>query len=232
MNPQQPNQPVSYNSANPGGAKNSIVLIFLVLLLVAALIFGGWAYAKMLDYKNNTDKKIDKAVAAKSQQLQAQAQNAFDAVNTYEYKGLSTYGSVSFRYPKTWSAYIDTTNQSEPINGYFMPGIVPGINSKTAYALRVELVQTDYSQLMQQFQSYIQQGMMTAKAYVPPKLNGAANVQPGTLLSGQVNLADASQKGTMLVIKVRDKTLEISTQSTDYLNDFNGIILPSLTFNP
>jgi hypothetical protein len=36
----------------------------------------------------------------------------------------------------------------------------------------------------------------------------------------------------MLVIKVRDKTLEISTESNDYLNDFNNIILASLTFVP
>jgi len=36
----------------------------------------------------------------------------------------------------------------------------------------------------------------------------------------------------MLIIRVRDKTLKISTQSNDYLNDFNNIILSSLTFAP
>ena len=109
---------------------------------------------------------------------------------------------------------------------------MPGLNSKTAYALRLELVSTDYSQVVQQFSGLVKQGVVTAKAYLPPKVAGAANVQPGTLFSGQTNQSDNTQRGTLLAIQVRDKTLEISTQSNDYLNDFNNVILASLSFAP
>jgi len=231
MNPEQPSPPVSYNS-QPGSSKNTFIIVVLVVLLVAALGFGGWAYSKMADYKNNTDKKIAVALDnAKTAQTKA-VQAAFDKANTKQFQGSPTYGSLSFSYPKTWSAYVDTTNTTEPINAYFQPNEVPGIQGKTAYALRVELVSTDYSQLVQQFSSGIQTAKVTAKAYVPPKLNGVANVQAGTMFSGLINPLDTTQHGTMLVIKVRDKTLQISTQSSDYLDDFNNIILPSLSFNP
>ena len=40
------------------------------------------------------------------------------------------------------------------------------------------------------------------------------------------------QTGAMLIIPVRDKTLQIYTESSDYLSDFNNIVLPSLTFVP
>lgn len=227
-----PQQPVSYNSSPSSAGKNLIIMVLLVILLIASLAFGGWAYSQMKSYKNDSDKKVAAGIAAEKQTLTKQAQDNFDKANTKQFLGSPTYGSVSFSYPKTWSAYVDTTNTSEPINAYFHPDQVPGVNSQTAYALRLELVSTDYSQVVQQFSGGVQQGTITAKAYLPPKLSGVANVQPGTLFSGQINTGDSTQRGTLLAIKVRDKTLEISTESNDYLNDFNNVILSSLSFAP
>ena len=230
MNPQQPVSYSSYGAARNG--KNTLIIILLVILLAASLAFGGWAYSQMQSYKNDSGKKIKAALAAAKTAQTKEVQDAFDKANTKQFQGSPTFGSISFSYPKTWSAYVDTTNSSEPINAYFHPDQVPGLNSKTAYALRMELVSSDYAQILQTYSGSSSQRKVTAKAYLPAKLNGVANAQPGTLLSGQVNNSDSTQNGTMLVIKVRDKTLEISTQSRDYLNDFNNIILPSLTFAP
>jgi hypothetical protein len=229
MNPQQP---VSYNSSPSSGSKNLVIYVLLIILLIVSLAFGGWAYSQMKSYKNDSDKKVAAGIAAEKQTLAKQAQDNFDEANTRQFVGSPTYGSVSFSYPKTWSAYVDTSSTSEPINAYFHPDQVPGLTSNTAYALRLELVSSDYSQITQQFSGGVQQGTITAKAYLPSKLSGVANVQPGTLFSGQINTGDSTQRGTLLAIKVRDKTLEISTQSNDYLNDFNNIILASLSFAP
>jgi hypothetical protein len=98
--------------------------------------------------------------------------------------------------------------------------------------LRVELLNSDYSQVLQQLNSQITTGVLTAKAYVPPKLNGVANVTPGTYLSGQVNPSDPTQNGNMLIIKVRDKTLKVYTESQEFQSDFNNTVLASLTFAP
>lgn len=233
MNPQQTG-PVSYNSAS-GDKKSILSTVVLVVLLVFALGFGGWAFKNMRDYKNNSDKKSAAAVEAAKKTQAAQLQAQFDEQSkspNKTFRGSPTYGSISFNYPKTWSAYVDTSNTSQPINAYFHPNEVPGIQTKTAYALRLELLSTDYAQVLQQLSSQISQGTVTAKAYLPPKLAGVANIQPGTLFSGQINSQDTTQKGTLLAIKVRDKTLQISTQSNDYLSDFNNTVLASLSFAP
>lgn len=236
MNPQTPVPPTPLTFSKPN--KTPAATIILGVLLVAVIIFGVWAYMGRQDYKNNVDKKVAAAVAAdeksRAAQLQNQAQLAFDAVNTYEYQGSSTYGSVTFRYPKTWSGYVDETNASQPVNGYFQPNIVPGIQSDTAFALRVELSDNDYQNVVDQFQSAIQAGTVKASAYLPPKLAKTSGVIAGLRLDGVIGQDSSGNKqtGSMVILKVRDKTLQIYTESTKYLNDFNKVILASLTYKP
>jgi len=209
-----------------------VIIVVLGVLLIASLIFGGWAYKKMGDYKNISDAKIAaasaQAVKAQSQQLQ----DNFDKHNVKAYRGSVTFGSVSFNYPKTWSAYVDSSSSTEPINGYYFPDVVPTVDGNTAFALRVELVDTDYSQVLQQFSSSIGEGTLTSRAYIPPKMKNVPNATPGSYMTGQINQSNDDQRGAMVVIKVRDKTLEIYTESSSYLNDFNNIVLASLKFVP
>jgi len=231
----QPVGPTAPDLPDDGGSRATLIIVVLAVLLLVALIFGGLAYSKMQDYKKNSDQKATLAVARAEAIQKSQLQDQFDEQSKSPDKtfaGSPTYGSITFQYPKTWSAYVDTTNSSEPINAYFNPGEVPGIQSKTAYALRVELLNTDYTQVVSQLASYISQGTLTSKAYLPPKLKGVANVSPGVYLSGHVNSQDQTQNGLMVVIKVRDKTLEIYTDSIDYQNDFNNTVLASLSFAP
>lgn len=232
MTLQQP-EPTAYEASGRG--RKILVIVVLAILLVAALGFGGWAYSKMQDYKKNSDQKSALAVAQAEANQKVQLQAQFDEQSKSPNKtftGSPTYGSITFSYPKTWSAYVDTTNSSEPINGYFNPGEVPGVATKTAFALRVELVTTDYTQVITQLSSNISQGTVTSKAYLPPKLQGIANVTPGVYMTGHVNPQDSTQNDYMVAIKVRDKTLEIYTESADFLNDFNNTVLPSLKFAP
>lgn len=214
-----------------GHLKHLITITILSLLLVGAVIFGGWAYSSRQDYKNNVDKKIAQSVdAAKAAQKQeSEKQFAEESKLPYKsYKGSQTYGSVSFNYPKTWSALVEEST-SQPINGYFYPDILPALESKVAMALRVELVNSDYASVVSQYDSNIQDGSLKAVAYVPPQMVKVANVQPGLRLDGAIT---SDFQGSMVIVKVRDKTLQISTQSQDFLKDFNETVLSSLTFVP
>src|SRR5262249_50257202 len=121
------------------------------------------------------------------------------------------------------------TNVTEPINGFFFPDVVPGIQSSTAFSLRVELVSQPYDQVLTQFNSKVKTGDVSAQAYLPPHLNGVTNSQPGLLFKGAIN---SKFSGEMLVLKVRDKTLELSTLSKDFTADFDNTVLPSLSFAP
>jgi hypothetical protein len=213
-----------------------VVIVVLALVAVGAAVFGFTTYQSKQDYKNNSDKKIAAAVSAAVATAQKDQQAKDDQANKSPYKvftGTSTYGSISFSYPKTWSSYVDQTNTSEPINGYFNPGDVPGTTSNSAFALRLELVTNTYSAILQQFSSQVTQGTVTASAYIPPKMKGVANAQPGTLFTGVINQnGNSPLSGEMLVIPVRDKTLQLYTLSNDYLSDFNNTVLANLTYVP
>jgi len=215
------------------GALAAIVLIIILLMTLVALAgFATWAYNGRQDYKNNSDQKAAKAVTAAKTTQKVELQKQFDEqakLPAKSYQGPTTYGSVSFKYPKTWDAYIDQTNSSNPINGYFYPDSVPGLSSGTAFALRVNQVSASYEQEVKKFDSKIKTGLVKATAYVPPQMANVTNVQIGTRFDGEIN---NTLKGSMVMIKVRDKTLEISTESTDYLTDFNNVVLANLTFIP
>ncbi|MEX0881742.1 MAG: hypothetical protein WEC17_00545 [Candidatus Saccharimonadales bacterium] len=224
------------NKDQIGGAALVLLNILLILGLVAAGAFGWWAFQESQDYKNNFDKKLSEEVAKTEASQKAELEADFaerekSPIKTF--KGSATYGSITFNYPKTWSGYVDQSNSNEPINGYFFPDIVPTVgrssSTPTAFALRVELIGTDYAQTIKQFDSQISQGKLKATAYVPPKMAGVANVQTGTRFDGEI---EQGINGSMVVIKVRDKTLKIYTQSQSYLSDFDNIVLKTLTFAP
>jgi hypothetical protein len=222
------------NLNQEGSTAVTLDVVFAVLFVIAT-VFAVWAFVGRQDYKNNSDQKIYKAVAAAkaAQETQLKQQFAEEAKSPNKfYHGSSTYGSVSFAYPKTWSAYVDE-NGIEHINGYFYPDFVPSLQGSTAFALRAELVNTAYSSVLQQFSTQIKAGKIRASAYVPPKMVGNSNVQAGMRLDGAISSNQTSNlQGSMVLIQVRDKTLELYTQSPDFLNDFNNTVLANLTFVP
>jgi ABC-type multidrug transport system fused ATPase/permease subunit len=223
------------NKNQSGSTAVALDVVFAVLFVVASA-FGVWAFMGRQDYKNNSDKKSAAAVESAKKVQAQELQKKFDEDYknpTKSYKGPVAFGAVSFSYPKTWSAYIDETSSSEPINGYFYPDIIPALNGGTAYSLRVELLSQVYSQVLQSYSSNIKQGKLKASAYVPPKMVGVTNVQPGTRLDGVVNHTQTGdQVGSIVLVQVRDKTLKIYTESPNFMPDFNNIVLANLTYLP
>lgn len=218
---------------NQDGAINGLVvsLVLAILLLFGAIGFGGWAYSSRQDYKNNTDAKVAVAVNQAKQQEGAAKDAAFAeaAKNPLKtYNGPQAYGSLVVNYPKTWSGYVDDSgNGSALVDGYFAPGVVPAINGQSSvFALRVQVLNQAYSQSLQSFSGQLQTGQLTAKAYALPKVPKAVGVE----VSGQLQSNQPST--TMVVLPLRSQTLEIYTQGTQYLNDFNNYILPNFSFSP
>ena len=204
----------------------------LLILLLVAVVFGYSAYQGKQDYKNNVNKKIEAAVAKAKTDQAAELNKQFEErskspVKTYQ--GSAEFGSVTFSYPKTWNAYVDDNNGGNPINSYYYPDIIPGLHDSTAFALRVELANENYDGIVQGFEGKVKSGRVKAVPYVPDKLKNIPGVQLGMRFDGNVV---GDKQGAMIVVKVRDRTLKIHTQSLDFLNDFNNTVLPSLTFKP
>jgi hypothetical protein len=207
-----------------------IPLILLCLLFIGAGVFAVWAYNSRQVYKDHSDQKVAVAVQAAQQQTQASdavqfAQQAEQPLKSYS--GPAADGSIVIKYPKTWSAYInESDNGGTPIDAYFEPDFVPSTTTITnAFALRVKIAQEAYDQVLQQFSSLATQGKVTVTPYSLVKVPTVVGVR----VDGQI---EQNKQGSMIILPIRGQTLEIFTESSQYAADFNNNILPNFTFSP
>ena len=208
-----------------------IPFVLSVLLLIGVGIFGIWAFSGRQDYKNNSDQKIATAVSAAQKQTAAidaaqYAEAAKQPLKTYN--GPEAYGSIVVNYPKDWSAYVAVTDSggSQPVDGYFQPDTVPNVQDpNSTFALRVQVVQTPYDQVLSQYVAQAKQQTVTISPFSFAKVPSVAGVR----INGQIN---SSKQGSMVLVPLRDKTLKLWTESSQFINDFNNNILPNFSFSP
>lgn len=216
---------------NNQGALNLLLipLILCIVLLLASIGFGFWAFASRSDYKDNVDAKVATAVEVAKQQTATEKDNEFierEKQPLKEYAGPSSFGSVKIKYPKTWSAYVDETGSgAAAVDGYFHPNFVPGLRSDASYALRLQVLNRTFDEEARSFDSDVKQGKTQAKPYVPKNVDGTVGLQ----LSGEIS---NRKQGTLVLIKMRDKTLKIWTEADQFEKDLFNNVLANLTFSP
>ncbi len=205
-----------------------IPLILSVLFFLGALGFGLWAYNSRQDYKNNTDQKVSAAVDVAQKQTASQKDTEFierEKEPLKEYKGPEAYGAVDIRYPKTWSGYVAESGANLPVDGYFYPNFVPGIQSDTNFALRLQVTSRKFSEELKSFDSAVRSGKVKAQPYQPKNVSGVV----GERLDGEIA---HGKQGIAILIPVRDKTIKIWTEATQYEKDLLNNVLPNLNFTP
>lgn len=216
---------------NQNGVVDVWFLAFTAVLILffAAIGFGVWAYMGMQDYKNNVEPKIseavDRAVAANSTKKDEEfVEKEKQPLRTYT--GPAAYGSITISYPKTWSIYADeSARSSNPLDASLNPNFVPGLQSGNNVALRVQVVTSSYSDVVRGFESQVKNGKVTVVPYAVAKLPSVVGIR----VDGEVA---SNKQGAMIVIPLRDKTLKIWTEATQYVGDFNNIILPNISLVP
>ena len=218
---------------NQNGVVNVLVLplTFAIILFIVAASFAAWAYSSRQDYKNNTQAKISAAVAVAVQQESSLKDSQFQQqykLPLSTYSGPEAYGSLVIKYPRTWSSYVDSTSDSQAlVDGYFYPGTVPAITDTTNnFALRFQIIDQSYSDVLTALNTQEQQsGNITFSPYSPPKVPNVVGVRAeGSIRPDKV--------GSMIILPLRDTTLEIWTEAQTYDNDFNNNVLPNFSFSP
>jgi len=211
------------------GILNVLLIPVIVLtLLVAGLgVFGAWSYTKFQDYKNNTDKKIDVAVAAAKLKQQKELEVEFserEKEPTRKYSGPEEMGTVGVSYPKTWSVYVNRDGKSDnSFEAYFNPGVVqPVTDINSPDALRISIQQRPYADILRTYDPQIKKGELKA---TPVKLQSGEGIR----LDGKFS---KTIEGAMVMFSLRDKTVQVYTESKEFVPDFDKIILPTLTFIP
>jgi hypothetical protein len=223
---------------NQDGQSSGLVIsmILVSILFVVALIFGFWAYSSRQDYKNNVQGKINTAVTAADAKQQAVDNTTYNQkykypLNTYD--GPEAYGSIVMQYPKSWSGYlnVDGSNSQQGgsgalLDGYFNQGTVPSINDSGAtIAVHLQVLGQSYSQVLQNISNT--QGV-TSVVYTLPKLASVVGVE----VSGNLSGSSTGTNETMVILPDRSDTIELSTEGSQNLSDFNSIILANFSFSP
>lgn len=216
-------------SNQDGSVATLVALGVFIVLFITAASFGAWAFMSRQDYKNNADKKAADAVtiAIKQEDSKKDAEFVEQEKNPLKsYVGPETYGKITIQYPKTWSAMVDETASSDAVlNGYFHPDFVPGIDTSTNFALRLQVVSQSYDQILKQFDNLVKAGKTRVAPYQAPKVSGVT----GARVDG---MFDSQKSGSMILLPLRDKTIKLWTEGDQYVGDFNNNILPNLTFVP
>lgn len=201
----------------------------VLILFFAAAGFGVWAFSGMQDYKNNVEPKIAAAVDKAVQENTTKKDQEFvekEKQPLRTYTGPSAYGSVAVSYPKTWSVYADeSARSSNALDASFNPDFVPGLQSGNNVALRIQVISSAYSDVVRSFESQVKNGKVTVAPYAVAKVPSVTGVR----VDGEVM---SKKQGSMIIVPVRDKTLKIWTEATQYVGDFNTIILPNLSLVP
>jgi len=221
---------MNLNTYQRGAINGPIIAIVTLSILVAVLGgFAGWVYVQYDDTKTNVDSLIADAKdeAAKEQ---ADADNKkFDKVQKeplMTFAGPTDYGHLTFRYPKTWSAYQATDiRQGGGVTFYaylhpvFVPPTTP-VDQK--FALRIVIEQKNYETVLAGYDKQLKKGELQSSAWTDND-NGLT----GTMLTGNFT---KDIRGTAVLIKMRDRTLTVRTDSDIFSDDYK-VVLKTLNFN-
>lgn len=216
---------------NQNGAVSGVVisLVLAILLLIGAIAFGGWAYTSRQDYKDHSDAKS--AVAAEAAVKEANRKKDLEFAETQKnplklYVGPDSKGSARLFFPKTWSGYVNMSDDSSTLEAYFNPVVVPSVeNENNLFALRIEIISQSYAETLDSLKSQQADGKMQVSAYALPKLPKVVGVRA-------TGLIEEKKQVDMVVLPLRSDTIKIWTEGDQYTKDFNTYILPNFSFSP
>lgn len=210
-----------------GFATAPVLAIVMTVLFVVSLIISIWAFVGLQQNKSSLDEKVESAAAIAIERTKAEKEAEFTEREKYPYKnytGSQTYGSLSFNYPKSWSAYAEDGTSGTILDFYAQPDVVAGTKSGSRYALRAQILSTSYQSEVDKYTRLADSSKVsigTFRAGVIPEVLGVK-------ISGEIN---TGVQGVMILLPQRDKTFKIWTESQDYVSDFDTI-LSTLTFVP
>lgn len=224
------NMPPAYNPVPQSAPRKGMNMLLIPLIIAitgffGALGFGVWAYLERNDYKDNSDAKVAAAVEVAEAELSSKKDNEFlerEKEPLRDFKGSAVFGNITFKYPKTWSGHL--LDSEDRFELKMNPGLVSA-NPGAVHALTVVVEREAYNDYLRRYETFVKSGTARASAF---RLQKVPTVL-GTRIDGEIS---QGVKGSAVVLPLRDKTMVISTQSEDFVKDFNTIILPNYSYSP
>lgn len=215
-------------SSNQNGFVSGAVITSIIFGLLT-LVFGSimiWALVNYNEQRSDVEKNIiiaqnEAKADQKEEDLKQFKEDEKEPLK--EFIGPPDLGRVTFKYPKTWSVYVASDgSKASNYQAYLHPGEVPPTTAgANKFALQVGIVNMSYDRVLQQYTGLVKQGELRSKAI---KASGFNGVRFDGSFSKEL-------EGSLVVFKIRDKTLTIRTDSTAFKPDFDGKIVKTLSFD-
>lgn len=196
-------------------------MVVTVSLSITSAVFLGlfiWALISYLGQKSDVDTRIANAVSV-AEKNQADADEIkfakIEKEPNREFVGPDDYGRVTFKYPKTWSVYIDKdVTNGGTFSAYLNPVTVPPVSNSQQFALRVTIEEKDYDKVIASYDSAVKKGDLRSSSVT-------ANGVNGTRLDGSFS---KDIRGSAAIFKIRDKTLTIRSDADTFKPDFDKLV--------
>ena len=213
--------------AAPKSGKNTlietIILVIVCLIAAGAIVVAVIFFMRYNELNETTEAQINAKVA---QEVAKEQENSTKKIEEerkeprQEFRGPSDYGSISFKYPKNWSVYInkDGSNNSD-FEAYFQPNKVPPLSDQNSrYALRFIIKNRQFDDEAKTYIARVKSGKLKSQNFTAD-----SDAISGTRYEGEI---DNKINGVFVMFKVNDKTaiLQIdSTISPDLLEEYEKI---------
>ena len=204
-------------------------IAIVVLSLVSATFIGlfVWIFMRYTEVSTDVNGQIDLAVAEAKDAQAIELEKDFaerEKEPRRDFAGPADYGQLSFKYPKTWSVYVD----KDAVNGgdyeaYFNPLQVDAVDSKAIYALRLSILNKSFDTVVSEYQKKMERK--------DSELTVQSVEQNGITMNRYTGkIPDTDFMGVTVIFKIRDKTAVLRTDSVNFLSDFDAL-LQTITFN-
>ncbi len=210
----------AYRSNETGAASGWMIsTISLLVLFLGVGAFAIWAYVNYSEQKGFNDQDIALAQAEAKRDEAKRLEEDFaerEKNPRREFVGPTEYGRLSFDYPKTWSAYVlnDGSDRSR-YEAYLHPIVIPPLDQEDSrVALRVLILNEDYEQVIDDYADLVKKGDLRSS-------NIEVNGNSGVRLDGAF---DKNIRGSMVILRVRDKTVTLRTDADTFRPDFDEVL--------
>ncbi|MBQ3294292.1 hypothetical protein IJG98_01000 [Candidatus Saccharibacteria bacterium] len=202
----------------------TIIIIFLALLTIGGACLAIYFYNEYKAASADVNSQVAAAVTAREKEITDELEAKFAEREKQPYNtfgGPADYGSLNFKYPRTWSVYVaKDAAKGGDFEAYLHPGQVNPISNTEPIALRVTIKSESFETANSRYKSLVQSGKLTSSVI---SVGGTdANRYDGTLSTNLV--------GSVVIFKIRDKTVTLETDAEIYREDF-AKILETVTFN-
>lgn len=215
------------NKKNTSSLVKTIVIIALSLLSVTFIGLFIWIAISYNQLNANVQEKINTAVASAKDEEATKLEAEFlerEKLPHKTFAGPIDYGELTFDYPKTWSVYIsaDASNGGN-FEAYFNPGQIEPVNGTSINALRVQILDQSFENVVRSYVGALSNPNKPLKMESITVNGTSANLYTGAIPGTELN-------GLILVIKIRDKTAVLRTDSMLFEADFKNLI-ETIRFN-